>query len=168
MATVYLGIGSNIDPETNLRLGVSELRRRFGELTLSSTYQSSAVGFDGPDFLNLVVGLDSSETPGRIHEHIDAIHKLAGRQTGAARYSSRPLDIDLLLYGDLVMDAPPIKLPRADVLKYSFVLRPLAEIAPDLKHPQTGRSLLDHWQDFDADSHPLVPTSLSTDLRQQQ
>ena len=161
MATIYLGIGSNIDPEKNLRLGVSELRRRFGELTLSSTYQSSAVGFDGPDFLNLVVGLDSSETPGRIHDHIDAIHRLAGRETGAARYSSRPLDIDLLLYDDLVMDAPPVKLPRADVLKYSFVLRPLAEIAPDLTHPVTGRSLLDHWQEFDDTAHPLAPVDIS-------
>jgi len=168
VATVYLGIGSNIDPENNLRLAVSELRRRFGELTISPTYRSVAAGFDGPDFLNLVVGLESSETPGSIHEHIDEIHKLAGRQKGAARYSSRPLDIDLLLYDDLILDAPPVKLPRADVLKYSFVLRPLAEIAPDLRHPQTGRSLLHHWQDFDADSHPLVPTNLSTDLRQRQ
>jgi len=161
MATVYLGIGSNIDPENNLRLGVSELHRRFGELTLSSTYQSSAVGFDGPDFLNLVVGLESSETPGRIHEHIDAIHKLAGRQTGAARYSSRPLDIDLLLYDDLVMDAPPVKLPRADVLKYSFVLRPLAEIAPELIHPESGRPLRNHWQEFDDTAHPLVRVDIS-------
>ena len=167
MAHIYLGIGSNIDPEKNLRLGVHELRSRFGELAISSTYRSAAVGFDGPDFLNLVVSLESNESPGCIHEHIEAIHKLAGRQTGAARYSSRPLDIDLLLYDDLVMDAPPVKLPRADILKYSFVLRPLAEIAPDLTHPETGRSLLDHWQDFDADSHPLVATSLSNDLRQQ-
>jgi 2-amino-4-hydroxy-6-hydroxymethyldihydropteridine diphosphokinase len=162
MANVYLGIGSNIDPENNLRLGVRELRRRFGELAISTTYKSRAVGFDGPDFLNLVVGLETGETPSGIHEHIDAIHKLAGRQTDAARFSSRPLDIDLLLYDDLIMDAPPIKLPRADVLKYSFVLRPLAEIAPDLAHPESGRSLRDHWQEFDADSHPLVATSLLT------
>jgi 2-amino-4-hydroxy-6-hydroxymethyldihydropteridine diphosphokinase len=161
VAQIYLGIGSNIDPERNLRLGVRELRSRFSELKISSTYKSGAVGFDGPDFLNLVVGLESDATPSHIHDHIEAIHKLAGRPTGAARYSSRPLDIDLLLYEDLVLDAAPIKLPRADVLKYSFVLRPLAEIAPNLKHPQTGRSLLHHWRDFNADSHPLTPVDIS-------
>jgi len=156
VANVYLGIGSNIDPENNLRLGVGELRSLFGELTISSTYKSRAVGFDGPDFLNLVVGLETDETPADIHEQIEAIHKLAGRQTDAARYSSRPLDIDLLLYDDLVMDEPPVKLPRADVLKYSFVLRPLAEIAPDVIHPESGRTLQDHWQEFDESAHPLT------------
>ncbi len=161
MARVYLGIGSNIDAEKNLRLGVCELRSLFGDLAISQTYKSAAVGFDGPDFLNLVVGLDTSETPKAIHEHIEAIHRLAGRQTGAARYSSRSLDIDLLLYDDLIMEARPIKLPRADVLKYSFVLRPLAEIAPDLIHPNTGRPLQDHWQEFDDTAHPLTPVDIS-------
>ncbi len=161
MARVYLGIGSNIDPENNLRLGVRNLQSLFGELTISSTYKSAAVGFDGPDFLNLVVGFNSEETPAHIHKRIDAIHKLAGRQAGAARYSSRPLDIDLLLYDDLVLNSPPIKLPRDDVLKYSFVLRPLAEIAPDLIHPNTGRPLQDHWQEFDDAAHPLTPVDFS-------
>lgn len=161
MARVYLGVGSNIDPEENLQLGVRELRRLFGELTISSTYKSAAVGFEGPDFLNLVVGLETDKSPDEIHEQIDAIHKLAGRKTGVARYSSRPLDVDLLLYDDLVMDAPPLKLPRSDVLKYGFVLRPLAEIAPDLTHPLTGKRLKDHWQEFDDTAHPLISFDIS-------
>jgi 2-amino-4-hydroxy-6-hydroxymethyldihydropteridine diphosphokinase len=161
MARVYLGIGSNIDPENNLRMGVSELRARFGELTLSETYQSSAIGFDGPNFLNLVAGLETDQSPGEIHDHIDQIHDLAGRDAAAARYSSRPLDIDLLLYDDLVTDGPPVKLPRADVLKYSFVLRPLAEIAPDLIHPESGRPLQEHWQEFDETAHPLLAVDIS-------
>ncbi len=152
-ARVYLGVGSNIDPEENLRLGLNELRSRYGDLELSAVYRSAAVGFDGDDFLNLVVGLQSHDSAAAICSEIDAIHNLAGRQRSGNKWEARPLDIDLLLYNDEVIEKP--RVPRDDVLKYSFVLRPLAELAPDLKHPETGRSMLEHWQEFDADSHPL-------------
>ncbi len=157
MAAAYLGLGSNIDAEENLRLGVRELERRYGQLRISNIYRNAALGFDGDDFLNLVVGLESSASPAEIHEQIDAIHEMTGRQRGAARYSSRPLDIDLLLYGDMIVDVPPLRLPRPDVLKYSFVLRPLAELVPDLVHPETGRTVAEHWREFDAAGHPLTP-----------
>ena len=155
MATVYVGLGSNIDPENNLQLGIAELRRRYGELRISSVYRSSAVGFEGDDFLNLVARFESDSEPAEICEAITAIHKLAGRDRHGGKWESRPLDIDLLLYNDLVMDERPVRIPRSDILEYSFVLRPLAELAPDLVHPATGRTMLDHWQDFDAASHPL-------------
>lgn len=155
MARVFLGLGSNIEPEANLRLGVLELRRCYGELELSNTYQSAAVGFDGADFLNLVVVLESSDSPMSINAQIAAIHAMAGRQRGESKFSSRPLDIDLLLYGDLIMDEPPLRLPRADILDYSFVLRPMAELVPDLIHPVSGRTMAEHWQAFDKDRQPL-------------
>lgn len=156
MPVVYLGLGSNVDPEENLRLGINELRRRYGDLVISRTYQNAAVGFEGDDFWNLVVSLESDDGPASIHDEIEVIHGLAGRQRGADRYSSRPLDIDLLLYGNLVVDEPPLRLPRPDVLAYGFVLRPLAELAPDLKHPETGRTLADHWQECDTAGHPMT------------
>ena len=155
MLSVYLGIGSNIDPEESLRLGIRELRRIFGEIELSAIYASAAVGFDGPDFLNMVVGLRSDDSPRAIQEQTVLIHDLAGRERGSGRFSSRPLDIDLLLYGDRVVDEPDLKLPRRDVLEYSFVLRPLAELAPDLEHPETGKTMIEHWRAFDAGRHPL-------------
>ncbi len=160
MPKVYLGLGSNIDAEENLRRGLHELRRRYGELDVSGVYRSAAVGFEGDDFLNLVVGLDTNETPLGIYEQIESIHRVAGRQRGEERFSSRALDIDLLLYDDLILDEPPLRLPRNDILDYSFVLRPLAELAPDLVHPETGRTLAEHWQEFDERSQPLTPVSV--------
>jgi 2-amino-4-hydroxy-6-hydroxymethyldihydropteridine diphosphokinase len=155
MATVYLGLGSNKSPEDNLRLAISELRSRYGDLTLSPVYQSAAVGFDGADFLNLVVRLQSQGSPLDICDEIEHIHNLAGRVRGSAKWESRPLDIDLLLYNDLVQDERPVRVPREDILQFSFVLRPLAEIAPDQVHPVTGKTYYEHWQAFDAESHPL-------------
>lgn len=155
MTRIYLGLGSNIDPEANLRLAVRELRRRFGHLDLSTVYRNAAVGFDGPDFHNLVVGFDSDDTPQAINAAIEAIHGLAGRTRGGAKFSSRPLDIDLLLYGDRVIDEPPLRIPRRDVLEYSFVLGPLAELAPDFVHPVSGKTLREHWNAFDRERHAL-------------
>lgn len=155
MARVFLGLGSNVDPEAHLRMGLAELRERFGELCVSDVYRSKPLGFAGDDFLNLVVGLDSERSPQAISEELEIIHRLAGRQRGGGPFVSRTLDIDLLLFDDLV-DTENLNIPRPDVLNYSFVLRPLSEIAPDHPHPVTGRRLSSHWAEFEADSHPLT------------
>jgi len=155
MATIYLGLGSNIDPEEHLGFAVRRLRERYGEIEVSAVYRSAAVGFEGDDFLNLVVRLQSNETAVQICEEIERLHALSGRIRSGKKWVSRPLDIDLLLYDDLIADQPPVRVPRSDVLEYSFVLRPMAEIAPDLVHPVTGKTMIEHWQEFDADSQPL-------------
>jgi len=160
MAKVYLGLGSNVEPHKHLRLAVRELGARFGALELSSVYRNASLGFDGDEFLNLVVGLETDATPAEIHSSLEDIHRLANRDRGGLRFAARTLDIDLLLYGDLVLDDPPLKLPRSDVLAYSFVLGPLAEIAPDLRHPETGRLITEHWAEYDKNSHPLIVTSV--------
>ena len=155
MAKVFAGLGSNIDPEDNLHLGVRELRARYGDLQLSAVYRSKSVGFDGDDFLNLVARFETEASPESICKEIERIHELAGRDRNDGKWSARPLDIDLLLYDDLVVDDKPVRLPRNDVLEYSFVLRPLAELAPEFRHPVTGKTMREHWQEFDAASHPL-------------
>jgi len=160
MAKVYLGLGSNVNPEENLRLGISELGARFGALELSNVYRNASVGFDGEDFMNLVVGFESDASPLQLHAMLVEIDGLAGRKRGESRYSPRTLDIDLLLYDDLVLDEPPVRIPRSDILKYSFVLGPLAEIAPELRHPETGKLITEHWAEFDQDSHPLIATGV--------
>jgi 2-amino-4-hydroxy-6-hydroxymethyldihydropteridine diphosphokinase len=155
MARVYVSLGSNIEPEANLALAVRALRERYEDVQLSPVYRNEAVGFAGDDFVNLVAGFESQSSPLAICEEIELIHNLAGRDRKGGKWEARPLDIDLLLYNDLVMDDRPVRIPREDVLEYSFVLRPLAELAPDLVHPVTGRTMLEHWQEFDASSHPL-------------
>ena len=160
MATVFLGLGSNESPQENLKLAVRELTSRYGELALSGVYKSAAVGFSGADFLNLAVRLESEDSPLGICDEIDLIHNLAGRDRSSEKWESRPLDIDLLLYNDLILDDRPVRVPRDDILQYSFVLRPMAELAPQQIHPVTGRTMIEHWREFDAWSHPLEKMSV--------
>lgn len=160
MASIYLGLGSNQSPAKNLKLALLELRYRFGEIRASNIYKNAPFGFSGADFMNLVVRIESEVSPQDICKEIELIHNLSGRQRGSDKWESRPLDIDLLLYNDLILDEKPVRVPREDVLKYSFVLRPLAELAPELRHPVTGKTLLQHWQEFDAASHPLNRVSV--------
>ena len=162
MAKIFLGLGSNVEPEKYLQLAIRELGQRFAVLEMSNIYRSKAVGFDGADFLNLVLGFDSDLSPSEIHQSIEDIHTMAGRRRGESRFSARTLDIDLLLYDDLVLDAGPIRVPRTDILKYSFVLGPLAEIAAGLRHPESGRLITEHWAEFDKESHPIVAVSVET------
>jgi 2-amino-4-hydroxy-6-hydroxymethyldihydropteridine diphosphokinase len=158
--TVYLGLGSNINPQENLGRALKDLESRFGKLKSSSVYRSRAYGFDGDDFLNMVVHFETELQPLEVHAETVRIQQAAGRNRASKGYSSRTLDIDLLLYDDQVVDEPPIRLPRADVLRFSFVLGPLAEIAPELVHPETGLSLRKHWDQFDADGHPITRESV--------
>ena len=157
MARVFFGLGSNMEPVANLALGVAELRERFGELTLSNVYQSKTLGFEGDDFLNMVVAVQTDKSPESICEEIEEIHDKSGRERGSARFVSRPLDIDLLIYDQLVENRPPVKVPRKDVLEYSFVLVPLAEIAPEFVHPVTRRNFAAHAPEFATSCHPLTP-----------
>jgi 2-amino-4-hydroxy-6-hydroxymethyldihydropteridine diphosphokinase len=155
VASIYLGLGSNLEPRKNLALALLELQDRFGELVVSNTYTNAPVGFVGADFMNLVVQIESEVSAQDICKQIELIHNLSGRQRGSNKWESRPLDIDLLLYNDLILDEKPVRVPRDDILKYSFVLRPMAELAPELRHPVTGKTMRTHWQEFDAASHPL-------------
>jgi len=152
---VYVGIGSNIDRETNIRGAVRELTGRFGPLTLSPVYETRALGFEGGDFYNLVAGFDTAESVERIKEWLFQTESRFGRRREAGRLISRTLDLDLLLYGDTVRNDDKVNLPHPDILRYAFVLRPLADIAPGLKHPETGTTCSEIWKRFDNDKQEM-------------
>lgn len=152
----YVSAGSNIAPEDNLRLACRELCLHFGPLALSGVYRNPPVGFAGDDFLNLVLRFRTAEPPAAVVAELERIHVVAGRVRGAERFGARTLDLDLLLYGDAVIPDPGIRVPRADILKYGFVLGPLAELAPGLRHPVTGQTMEALWAAFDQARHPLV------------
>ncbi|HEX5340758.1 MAG TPA: 2-amino-4-hydroxy-6-hydroxymethyldihydropteridine diphosphokinase [Gammaproteobacteria bacterium] len=156
MTQVFVGIGSNVEPERNIRSAVKLLRERFGQVSVSPVYRNPAVGFEGDDFFNLAAGFASDLGFEQVHEILERIEFVCGRVRGGPRYAPRTLDIDLLLYGDLVRESPPV-LPRKDLLRYAFVLKPMADIAPAHRHPLTGRSMAEHWAEFDAASQPLAP-----------
>ena len=148
MPRVYVGIGSNIDRENSIRGGVRELTAHYGPLTLSPVYESKALGFEGENFFNLVAGFDSAESVERIKQVLAEIESRLGRVRGVERYSARTLDLDLLLYGDMVRHDGQVDLPHPDIRRYAFVLCPLADIAPDWRHPETGLSYARMWQQF--------------------
>lgn len=160
-ARIYVSAGSNIQPASNLRAGLLELARHFGALSVSSVYRTAAVGFDGDDFLNLVVSFETGCSPVEVVAILDGIEAAAGRERHEARFAPRTLDLDLLTYDDLVVDGPEIKLPRADILRYAFVLGPLAEMAPDLVHPVEGLTMRELWAGFDAADQPIERLSPS-------
>ena len=157
MARIFVGVGSNIDRERNIQAGLSALSGAFGELTVSTIYESEAIGFAGDNFFNLVVGFDSAQTPGQVAAALSAIEYRFGRDRGGGRFAPRTLDLDLLLYNDLVRQDKEISVPREDVTKYAFVLRPLAEIAGDLRHPVSGERFAEMWARFDQSTQALWP-----------
>lgn len=160
MARVFVGIGSNIDRARNIAAGIEALADAFGRLTVSTVYESEAVGFASDNFFNLVVGFDTAAPPEQVLVTLRAIEQRFGRQRGGARYAPRTLDIDLLLYNNLVRNDGDINIPREDVTRFAFVLRPLAEIAGDLRHPVSGASYADLWAGFDRSAQALWPVSL--------
>ena len=143
---VFVSAGSNIEPRANLEAACRALRQHYGEIELSPLYQSRAAGFSGPDFLNLAVSFRTEEAAADILERLAELEANADRDRSAGKFSSRTLDLDLLLYGDRVDAA--LKLPHPDIDRYAFVLKPLADLAPGLRHPVTATTLSDLWAGF--------------------
>jgi|SRR5690625_3285033 len=155
MARVFVGVGSNQDPERQLRLAVQALTDRFGRLRLSTVYASVAVGVIGPDFFNMALEFATAETPQVVAAALRAIEGRQNELHSASDLSGRAIDLDFLLYDEVVLDMPGLRLPREDIQRYAFVLRPLAELAPTLRHPLTGLCLADMWAAYPAHEQSL-------------
>lgn len=147
MGRAYLSLGSNVDAETHLRAAVAALRERFGEVALSEVYAFPAVGFEGGDFLNAAAVIDSDLDPFALNEWLHSLEDAHGRDRSGPRYGDRTLDIDIVFYDDLVLDGPGhLQLPR-DEIRHAFVLKPLAEIAPEFIEPRSGKTLQTLWRE---------------------
>lgn len=155
MAEVYVSIGSNIDRERNVARGVELLREHYGELRLSPVYETRAVGFDGENFYNLVAAFTADAPVEAINDELHRIEDRCGRDRSGPRFSSRTLDIDLLLYDDEVRESESLTLPRREITEQAFVLKPLADIAGERRHPVLGRTYNELWQAFDHNESDL-------------
>lgn len=145
MSKAYLSLGSNVDATRHLRIAVQALRERFGDVVLSPVYRTRAVGFDGPDFHNAAAVIESDLDPHALNAWLHALEDAHGRDRSGPRYGDRTLDIDIVLFDDRVVEgAGNLRIPRPE-LRHAFVLRPLAEIAPDVVVPGDGRTLAQLW-----------------------
>ena len=162
MTKVFFGIGSNIKPEENIVLAVREIKNIFDDVIVSPVYKNKSVGFEGNDFFNLVISCSTKMSVYEVSDFIEQVHHLSGREKKSNKYLSRTLDIDLLMFGDHVIQDSKIHIPRDDILKYSFVLKPLVDIAPESIHPITKSSFSEHWDRMDKTENPLIPVEIKT------
>ncbi len=151
MTRVYLSIGSNVERYRHVGMALDALQGWFGELDISPVYESEPVGFAGSNFLNLVVGFITELPLAALSRQLKQLELDCGREPEAPRFSPRTLDLDILTYGDAVGLVAGVELPREDVLKNAFVLRPLADIAPQECHPVVCERYQKLWQDYATD-----------------
>lgn len=161
MARVYVSIGSNVDRAMHIRSAVENLANRFSPLILSSVYDCPAVGFVGDNFYNLVTGFDTDIPVERLIAELHNIEQAHGRVRNGQHFGSRTLDLDVLLYGDLIRHDKLVDVPRRETLEHAYVLWPLVEIAPEYLHPETKQSLLAHWNEIQRRTATLAKTEFN-------
>lgn len=146
MSLALLSLGSNLEPERHLAQAARELIARFPRARFSPVYRTPAVGFEGPDFLNAAAAIDSDLDVHALNDWLHALEDAHGRRRDQPRFSSRPLDIDIVYFDALVLSGPGhLELPRPE-LKYAFVLKPLADLCPDFIDPVQGVALSRLWR----------------------
>ncbi len=163
MTRVYVSIGSNIERERHIRAGVRALREHYGELLLSPVYESAAVGFEGDNFYNLVAAFDTLEPVEAVDAFLRRVEDANQRDRRGPRFGPRTLDIDLLLYGELVRQQGRPRLPRPEITENAFVLKPLADLAGQLRDPLSGRSYGQLWREFARPEQRLWPVAFEFD-----
>ena len=160
MPEVLIAAGSNVRPREHLRRAVAMLREAWPDLRQSGAYRNKAVGFEGEDFINLVVGFDTDQPLAAVLAELHRIEAACGRPREAPKWAPRSMDLDVLLYGDMVGEFPGAVLPRGDLVRRPYMLGPAAEVAPDFVHPSDGRTLGEMWAAFDSEGHEMWPASL--------
>ncbi len=150
MTRAYISIGSNVSPESNIRSAISSLSHMFGALEVSPIYRSPAQGFEGPDFLNLAVAIETEMSARQLKMALADVETRFGREREVAKFSDRTMDLDLLIYGNEIVSDNDFEIPRPEIKEYAHVLVPLTDLAANEKHPLSGRSYLEINQDMQA------------------
>ncbi len=164
MTLAYVSGGSNLDAAKNLVLAAGALQARHPGTRFSHCYRNAAIGFEGPDFINFVAAVPVAGTPALLKGELECIETQCGRRRDAPKWAPRAMDLDILLFGAVVQEVPGLQLPRPDLLRWAFMLGPLAELAPTLPHPTAGATIGELWQRFVQRAHPLIqePIDLNT------
>jgi 2-amino-4-hydroxy-6-hydroxymethyldihydropteridine diphosphokinase len=142
-ATVYLGLGANLgDRLANSRLALRRLQTLARLEEVSSLYETQPQGVtDQPLFLNAVCRVTTGLEPPALLRFLKNVEWEIGRRPGGQTWGPRPIDLDILIYDDRVLDTPDLKVPHPRLPERAFVLVPLCELAPELRHPQLGRTM---------------------------
>ena len=159
--TVYVAIGSNIDPEQSIHNTLNILQNTFGQINLSSVYQTKPVGFIGHDFLNILVCFKTDDCPESLTTKLKSIERQVGGHKPDRCYTSRRCDLDLILYGDLIVFNKTLELPHGDIIKFPFVLAGLVELAPDMPHPLLKQSFKTLWTHYHPSYKSISRVNLS-------
>jgi len=139
---IFIGVGSNIEPSSNVKSALVALRRAVGVRALSTFYRTPALDRPGdPPFVNGVFELGEPLAPLQLKQLLRRTEEALGRQRGSDRFAPRTIDLDLLIYGDLVCNSDELRLPDPDILERPFVAIPLLELSPDLVIPGSGAAL---------------------------
>ena len=160
MTAVFVAAGSNVEPVANLQRALDMLARHYPSLRCSRAYRNAAVGFEGDDFVNLVIAFDTDDGVDAVLGHLHDAEAACGRARNAPKWAPRSMDLDILLYGDTVADQPGLVLPRPDLVRRAYMLGPMAELAPDLVHPTLGSTMRALWEAFDREAHAMRPVDL--------
>ncbi len=146
MIPLHISMGSNIERGKHIRKALGLLAAELSDLRVSPIYESEAAGFTGDPFYNLVAGAETSRSLPQALALLRSIEDRCGRCREGLKFGPRTMDLDLLLYGDFVGTVENTELPRPEITEYSFILRPLAELVPDARHPVSKRSWRELWQ----------------------
>ncbi|MBD3646882.1 MAG: 2-amino-4-hydroxy-6-hydroxymethyldihydropteridine diphosphokinase [Pseudomonadales bacterium] len=153
---VYLSLGTNIEREHYLRRGLDALQEQFGNLDVSSVYESDAVGFEGDPFFNLVTRFHTRIPLRDVIATVKQIESDNDRVRGEEKFAPRTLDIDILTFDHLTGTHEQLELPRQEILEQGYVLAPFAEIAPDFVLPGTATSLSGLWETSDRKDQVMI------------
>lgn len=156
MTDIYVAAGSNVDPARHLRQALMALAQIYAPLRMSPAYRNKAVGFEGDDFINLVVVFTTQDPVARVRQHLQQVETLCGRPPDAPKWAPRTMDLDVLLYGQFVGNESGLVLPRPDLIRRPYMLKPMADIAPDVEHPLLHKTMRELWTAFDSAGHEMV------------